>query len=139
MLGVELGAKRLGLLHQLVPAATVIVAFINPESPGAAFLSRDLQSAAQILGLQVQTLHAVTEKEFEPAFAMVQQLKTAALMIGADPFFNSQAKQLDKLAVQHAIPAIFQTREFAAAAASQVMAAACLIPIARQVLMLVGY
>jgi putative tryptophan/tyrosine transport system substrate-binding protein len=102
-------------LRELVPAATVIAALVNPTSPGAAILSRDLQSAARTLGLQVHILHAGTERDFEPAFASLIQLRAGALVIGADPLFNSQSEQLATLTVRHAVPAIYQFREFAAA------------------------
>ena len=115
MLAVETGAKRLELLHELVPTATVVAALVNPESPGAAIVSKDLQSAAKILGLQVHVLNASTERDFEPAFAALVELRASALVIGGDPLFNSRSEQLATLAVRHAVPAVYQFREFAAA------------------------
>jgi putative ABC transport system substrate-binding protein len=115
IMGVELGAKRLELLRELVPTATVVAALVNPTSPGAAILSRDLQSAAQTLGLQVHVLYASTERDFEPVFETLVQLRAGALVIGADPLFNSRSEQLGALTVRHAVPAIYQFREFTAA------------------------
>ena len=114
-LNVELGPKRLELLHELVPTATVIALLVNPTNPNAETLSRDLQAAARTLGLQLHVLHASTERDFDTAFATLAQLRAGALVIGPDAFFNSRSEQLAALAVRHAVPAIFQYREFAAA------------------------
>jgi putative ABC transport system substrate-binding protein len=115
IMGVELGAKRLELLHELVPTATVVAALVNPTSPGVAILLRDLESAAQKLGLQVHVLHASTERDFEPAFESLALSKAGALVIGADPLFNSRSEQLAALTVRHSVPAVYQFRAFTAA------------------------
>ena len=114
-LNVELGPKRLELLHELVPTATVIALLVNPTNPNAETLSRDLQAAARTLGLQLHVLHASTERDFDTVFATLVQLRAGGLVIGPDPFFNSRSEQLAALAVRHAVPAIYQYREFAAA------------------------
>jgi putative ABC transport system substrate-binding protein len=111
-LNVEVGPKRLELLHQLVPSATSIAVLINPADPSAEPLSRDLHAAAKALGLQLHVMHASTERDFDNVFAALVQLKAAALVIGADPFFNSRSERLAALAVHHAIPAIYQYRAF---------------------------
>ena len=83
--------------------------------PHAETLSRDLQAAARTLGLQLHVLHASTERDFDTVFATLVQLRAGALVIGSDPFFNSRSEQLAALALRHAVPAIYQFREFAAA------------------------
>jgi putative ABC transport system substrate-binding protein len=115
-MNVEVGPKRLELAHELIPAATVIALLVNPTNPLAEAVSRDSQAAARILGLQLDVLHASTERDFDAVFATLAQLRAAALVIGsADPFFASRAEQLAALALRHAVPAIYQFREFAAA------------------------
>jgi putative tryptophan/tyrosine transport system substrate-binding protein len=114
-LNLELGPKRLELLQQLLPRATSVATLINPTNPNAETLSKDLQAAGRSLNLQVQVLHASAEADFEPVFATLKQRQAAGLVIGTDPFFNSQSKQLAVFATRHDIPTIFQFREFAAA------------------------
>ena len=115
-LNVEVGPKRLELLHELVPTATVIALLVNPTNPTLAETqSRDLQAAARTLGLQLHVLHASTERDFDTVFATLVQLRAGALVIGTDAFFNSRSEQLAALALRHAVPAIYQYREFAAA------------------------
>jgi hypothetical protein len=114
-LGVELGLKRLELLHELVPTATIVAALLNPNTPTAEAQSRDLQSAASALGVQLHVLHASTERDFDTVFAALVRLRSAALVIGNDPFFISRSEQLAALTLRHAVPAIYQFREFAAA------------------------
>ena len=115
-LAVEVGPKGLELLHELVPTATSIALLVNP----AAGLLRetiltDLQAAARKLGLKFHVLHASTVRDFDAVFATLAQLRTGGLVIGSDPFFNSQSEQLATLSIRHAVPAIYQYREFAAA------------------------
>jgi putative tryptophan/tyrosine transport system substrate-binding protein len=105
----------LELLHELVPAATIIALLVNPTSPNAESQSRDLQAAAQTLGLQYHVLHASTERDFDAVFATLVQLRAGALVISAHPTFNRGSAQLAGLALSHAVPTIFQFREFAAA------------------------
>ena len=88
---------------------------VNPTNPIAESLSRDVQAAARTLGLQLHVLHASTERDFDTVFATLVQLRAGALVIGADAFFNSRSEQLAALAIRHAVPAIYQFREFAAA------------------------
>jgi putative tryptophan/tyrosine transport system substrate-binding protein len=112
---VELGPKRLELLHEVVPAATTLALLVNPTNPNAETLSRDLHAAARTLGLQLQVLHASTEREIDTVFATLPQLQAGGLTIGHDAFFNSQNERLAALALGHAMPTIYQFREFAAA------------------------
>jgi putative ABC transport system substrate-binding protein len=115
-LNAEIGPKRLELLHAVVPRATIIALLVNPTIPTIAEpLSRDLQAAADTLGLKLQVLHASTEGDFDTVFASLVKLQTGALVIGPDTFFTARSKQLGALSVRHAMPTIFQYREFAAA------------------------
>jgi putative ABC transport system substrate-binding protein len=115
LLNVELGSKRLELLHELVPTTTIVAALVNPTNPNAEILSRELQAAARTLGLQLQVLHASAEGDFDMVFATLLKLRAGGLVIGSDPFFNSRSKQLAALAIRHAVPTIYQYRAFAAA------------------------
>jgi putative ABC transport system substrate-binding protein len=114
-LSVETEPKRLELMHELVPTATVMVLFINPTNPNAEAQSRDMQAAARTLGLQLHVLHASIERDFDTAFATLVQLRAGALVIGVDAFFINRSEQLAALALRHAVPAIFAYREFVAA------------------------
>ena len=107
--------KRLALLHELVPKATIIALLVNPTNPNAEILSQDTQAAAGALGLTLHVLHASSERDFDTAFATLLQLQVGTLVIGTDGFFVAQSQRLAALTVRHAVPAIFQTREFAAA------------------------
>jgi putative tryptophan/tyrosine transport system substrate-binding protein len=115
ILNVELGPKRLELLHELVPSATAFALLVNPTHPSADTLSRVLQTAARTLGLQLHVLHAGTDSDLDMAFAALHQLRAGGLVIGPDPFFISRSDQLGALTVHHAVPAIFEYRMFAAA------------------------
>jgi putative ABC transport system substrate-binding protein len=114
-LNAELGPKRLQLLHELVPAATTIPVLVNPTGRNAGALSSDMQAAARTLGVQLHVLHASTERDFDTVFATLAQLRAGALLINASLFSNIRSKQLATLTVRHAVPAIYQFREFAAA------------------------
>jgi putative tryptophan/tyrosine transport system substrate-binding protein len=112
----EVGPKRLELLHELVPTASRIALLANPAAGVMSeTISTNLQVAARKLGLQFQVLHASTARDFDTVFATLAQLRVGGLVIGSDPFFNSQSNQLAALALRHAMPAAYQYREFAAA------------------------
>ena len=111
----ELMPKRLELLSELVPQARVIALLVNPNNPSAERMIRDVQEAARAKGVQLHILKAGTESEIDAAFATLVQLQAGALVVGADPFFNSRRDQLVALASRHAVPAIYEWREFAAA------------------------
>jgi putative ABC transport system substrate-binding protein len=115
LLNDELGAKRLQLLHELIPAANLMAALINPTHPGAETQSRDVQAAARTLGLQLHVLHASSERDLERAFATVVELRAGGLVVGSDGFFINHSEQLAALALRHAVPTIFLYREFIAA------------------------
>jgi putative ABC transport system substrate-binding protein len=112
---VELGPKRLELLHELVPAATTIAILVNPANRSAEIQVRDMQAAARTLGLELHILQASTERDIDAAFATLTRLRAGALVISPEAFFNSRSEQLAALTVRHAVPAIYTYREFAAA------------------------
>jgi putative tryptophan/tyrosine transport system substrate-binding protein len=111
-LGVELEAKRLELLRELVPTSALIAMLINPSSTQAQTQSREVQVAAGAIHQQVVILSASTEREVETAFATIVQKGASALLVGADPFFTSKPALLVALTARHAIPAIYAWRSF---------------------------
>ena len=111
LLANELMPKRLDLLSELVPEAKMIALLVNPGPPN----SEDLQEAARAKGIQLHILKAGTESEIDTAFATFTQLHAGALLVGADLFFFSRREQLLALAARHALPAMYEWREFAAA------------------------
>jgi putative tryptophan/tyrosine transport system substrate-binding protein len=115
-LHVEVAAKQLELLHEMVPSATAMALLVNPaNSLRAESITREGQGAARRLGLELHVLHASGEHEFDAAFASSVQLRAGALAISTDSLFFSRSRQLGALAFRHAIPAICPYREFAAA------------------------
>jgi len=115
LIGAALETKRLELLHELIPQASAIAALINPNYPAAESQLKEVQEHADRLGVRPVMLTASTEREIDAAFATLVQQGAAALLVGNDPFFNSRREQLVALAARHALPAIYNQREFAAA------------------------
>ena len=116
LLFVEVAPKRLELLHELIPAARVMGLLVNPANPSIAEGNASgALSAARTLGLELHVLNASTEADFDAVFASLIQLRAGGLVIGGDPFFTSRQEQLAALAVRHAVPAVYENREFAAA------------------------
>ena len=111
----ELEAKRLGLLHEMVPKATIIAVLVNPNFSSAEDQLREVQEAAASLGVQLVIVRANAESDFDTAFATLVQQRATALLVCASPFFNIRRQQLVVLAARHALPAIYEWREFAAA------------------------
>jgi putative tryptophan/tyrosine transport system substrate-binding protein len=112
----QLAPKRLELMRELVPAAASIAVLFNPTNPGPnEAVLRDLQVAARTLGVQLHVLHASTERDFDTVFSTLIQLRAGGLVIGADAFFTVKSEQLAALSIRHAVPSIYQSREFAAA------------------------
>jgi putative tryptophan/tyrosine transport system substrate-binding protein len=112
----EIAPKRLELLHELLPKAGRLALLVNPTAPVLAEpQKREVLSAAQALGIDLHVLNASTEQDFDRIFAKLTELRAGGLVIGGDAFFTSRATQLAVLTVQHAVPAIYQWREFAAA------------------------
>jgi putative ABC transport system substrate-binding protein len=107
----ELETKRLGLLHELVPTATIAV-LLNPNRPAIDIKSREIQAAARAIGKQIHLLNAGSESEIDTAFATLTQLGAGGLLVGSDPFFTVQREQLVALAARHAIPSIYDDRQF---------------------------
>jgi putative ABC transport system substrate-binding protein len=114
-LGDELAPKRLELLHELLPNDTVVAALINPVNPTHQTIARRLQEVAGIIGLRLRLLRASTDHEIDAAFADLVRERAIPLVVAADAFFNSRSKQLAALAERHAVPTIYQYRQFAAA------------------------
>jgi putative tryptophan/tyrosine transport system substrate-binding protein len=113
---VMVGPKRLELLHEVVPTATIMALLVNPTSPNLAEGdTREQQAAARTLGLQLHALHASNERDFETVFATLVRLQAGGLVIGTDSLFNTHKEQLAALTVRHRVPAIHQYREFAMA------------------------
>ena len=104
-----LDAKRLGLLHELVPQATPLGVLQNPNYPPAAGQLRDTQAAARAIGL------ALHDREIDAAFESVSQHRIPALLVGSDPFFDHRPDKLVALAARHAVPAMYSIRDFAVA------------------------
>jgi putative ABC transport system substrate-binding protein len=115
-LNVELGPKRLEVMHELVPTTTVFGLLVNPTFfVQSEILSRDVQAAARSVGLEIVVLGASTERDLDAVFANLSQQRVGALVVGADAFFNSRSEQLAALALRYAVPSIYQYRPFAAA------------------------
>jgi putative tryptophan/tyrosine transport system substrate-binding protein len=111
-LNVEVGPKRLQLLHEVVPTATVLGLLVNPTNAASETLSNDAQAAARAPGLQLHVLRASAEPEFDTVFGRLVQLRVAGLLIGNDPFFSTQSARLAALSLRHALPSIATRREF---------------------------
>jgi putative ABC transport system substrate-binding protein len=114
-LGLELEPKRLELMRELIPAASTMALLVNPATPNAEIITREVQAAANTLGLQLHVLHARTERDVDTVFATFSQLRAGALVVGNDGLFINRPEQMGALALRHAVPAIFQFRQFAAA------------------------
>jgi putative ABC transport system substrate-binding protein len=112
---VDLTAKLLELLSELVPRANVIALLVNPTNPLTERLTKVAQEAARAKGVQISFLKAGTEREIDAAFTSLSQLKAGALVVGADSFFAAQRDQLVALASSHAIPVIYPFREWVTA------------------------
>ena len=114
-LSLQIGAKRLEMVHEMIPNATSIALLVNPNSPLAQIETKDTQAAAKQLGLELHVLQASSENDFNEVFANFAQLHVGALVIGPDSLFTSRQKDLAVLAMRHAVPAIYQFHAFAAA------------------------
>jgi len=115
-LNAEVAPKRVELLHELVPTASVIALLINPTNLALAEpVSRASQAAAHTLGLHLHVLNASTERDFDAVFANLIQLRAGGLVIGSGAFFAARSEQLAALAVRHAVPAVSSHRRFVAA------------------------
>jgi ABC-type uncharacterized transport system substrate-binding protein len=115
MLGSALEAKRLGLLHEIVPGPAPIGVLVDPKYPDADLQVRELQEAADLLKRQINIVRASSESEIDTAFAIVAQQGAVALLVAQDPFFTTRREQLAKLALRHKLPGIYALRDFPAA------------------------
>jgi putative ABC transport system substrate-binding protein len=115
ILDVELGPKRLELLRELVPKASIVAVLVNPTDPvRAGNISGAVERAARTLGMQSKVLQAGSDVDLDAVFASLVQMRADGLVIGGEPFFNSRSQQLGALTARHKVPAIFQFREFTA-------------------------
>jgi putative ABC transport system substrate-binding protein len=110
-LALKLDAKRLGLLHEATPLGVLL----NPNYQPAAGQLRDVQEAARTIGLPLHVLRASTDREIDTAFESVAQHRIPALLVASDPFFNQRPDKLVALTARHAVPAIYEIRDFAVA------------------------
>jgi putative ABC transport system substrate-binding protein len=115
IMAAELNEKRLDLLSELMPQAKGFALLINPSNPAAKRFVEDVRAAAKGKGLRLDLLNAETESEINAAFSSLGSRHEEGLVVAADPFFNSRREQLIALASSHAIPAIYEWREFAVA------------------------
>jgi putative ABC transport system substrate-binding protein len=113
MITVALAPKRLALLHELVHAPAVIAMLANPTSPYFEPETKDVMASARALGREIQMLNAATPQEIDAAFTILIQQRAGALIVSGDPFFDSERDRLVALSARHAVPAIYQWREFA--------------------------
>jgi putative ABC transport system substrate-binding protein len=111
---IELGAKRLELLRELVPRSTVIAVLVNPSNRANESTAIEVQAAVRAGGQQLLVLTAAAAEALDPAFAMLGQQRADALLVISDPLFTNRRAQIIALAARHAIPAIYSLREFAA-------------------------
>jgi putative tryptophan/tyrosine transport system substrate-binding protein len=110
-----LDPKKLGLLRELAPQATLVGVLLNPNVEDFQFRVADVQEAARAVGLQIHVLRATTDPEIDAAFAALSQIRAGALVVSSNAFFNTRREQIVALAARHAIPAIYDGREYAAA------------------------
>jgi putative tryptophan/tyrosine transport system substrate-binding protein len=114
-LGMELSAKRLEIVREIAPGASVVGLLVNPANANAEQITKAAQAAARHLKLQLEVLHASDERGLETAFASLAQMRAGGLVIAADGFFIGRSQQLAALSQLHNVPAIFQFRAFTAA------------------------
>jgi putative tryptophan/tyrosine transport system substrate-binding protein len=114
LLTAELEAKRLELLHEMVPKAATIGLLVNPTGPSSALETRETQEATRTSGLQLNVFNANSENDLDAAFASFPKLGVEALQVGSDAFFLSSRALLVKLAARYAIPTIYHAREMPA-------------------------
>jgi len=111
----ELGAKQLGLLRELVPAASRFGLLVNPNNENAEAITGDLKAAAATIGVEIDVVRATDSHEIEEAFVALIRDKVHALVVGTDPYFYNRRVQLATLATRHALPTIYNVRAYAEA------------------------
>ena len=112
---VPLIAKRLELLHEVVPGASAVAVLVNPSNPNAESNEQGIEAAAKAMQLRIEFIRASSERDFEAAFATLARQRTGALIVSADGFFAARREHLVALATRHAVPTMYFQREFAAA------------------------
>src|SRR5262249_50135218 len=105
-------AKRLNLLHELVPSATMLGFLANPTNPNIKLDTSEVQAAADALGLQLRIFSASTERELETAFDGMARQRVGALLVGVEPWFRSQPERRPPLAARHTLPANYERRDY---------------------------
>src|SRR5215472_290761 len=116
LLTTELAGKRLDLLHKLLPTAAVVALLVNPTNPAnSKEETRSVQDAARVLGLNEHVLRASTPSEIDAAFGAIVERRADGLIVSGDPFFTNRRNQIIALAAAHALPAVYNYHEFAAA------------------------
>ena len=115
MLGIDLLAKRLELLRELVPTAAMIAFLVNSTNPVTEFDTTNLQAAAGAIGQRIHILNANSERDLDAAFAALVEKRADALLVNNDAFFSSRHNQIVALAAHHAVPAIYYLRDFVVA------------------------
>ena len=115
ILVVDLTAKKLELLTELVPGAAAVALLVNPNYPNTERIIQDTQQAAHAKGVRLDVLKAANEAEIDNAFSALVERHAGALLLGSDPFFFSRREQIVALASRQAIPTIYSIREYAAA------------------------
>ena len=115
LFSVPLIAKRLELLHELIPAASVIAVLVNPDNPNTTSNERGIEAAASAMRLRTEFMRASNERDLEGAFATIVQQRPGALIVSADGFFAARREHLAALAARHAVPTMYFQREFVAA------------------------
>jgi putative ABC transport system substrate-binding protein len=115
ILAAEMDGKRLGLLHEMMPNASHVGVLLDPNFPAYADQLNDLQHSARIANLEVEILHANTDREIDAAFEISSRKRVEALVLTASPFFDTRRDKLVALAAGHALPTIYHFREFAVA------------------------
>jgi putative tryptophan/tyrosine transport system substrate-binding protein len=111
----EIEGKRLGLLREIVPTASLIAVLLNPQGADVDIQKRDIDEAARAVGQPIHVLNASNERDIHDAFEALARLKAGGLLVAANPFFNSRREQIVTLSVHYRIPAIYEVREFAVA------------------------
>jgi putative ABC transport system substrate-binding protein len=112
LMNVELSAKRLGLLQELLPGASRFAALVNPNDPAVESLIADVRSAATAIGRQIETFYAGTNRDIDIAFATLLQKRADALLVSPGPFFSNRRIQIVSLTTRHALPTIFSNRNY---------------------------
>jgi putative tryptophan/tyrosine transport system substrate-binding protein len=110
----QLAAKQLGLLRELVPKGALVAMLVNPSNPVTEAVIADVRVAATLTGHQIQIVKASNEVEIDNAFATITEFHADSMIVGSDPYFYARNNQIVALAARHAVPAIYEFREFAA-------------------------